>query len=87
MSAMDQLTVERDQTRSDAATQSPPHAPPGYWESDDVPAEGETVVVLASDDRGPYVLPFPVRFADDRWWNADTGEELEVYIEGWRERE
>ena len=43
--------------------------------------------MLASDDRGPYVLPFPVRFADDRWWNADTGEELEVYIEGWRERE
>ena len=40
--------------------------------------------VLATDDRGQYEIPFYVVFRDDSWWNARTGEELDVFIAGWR---
>ena len=30
------------------------------------------------------MLPFPVIFRDDTWWNASTGEELDTFIAGWR---
>lgn len=56
------------------------------WRSDDVPDEGSIVDVYSSDRRGPYPIPFPATFRDDCWFNAQTGEELEVYIEGWRPR-
>ena len=26
----------------------------------------------------------PVVFRDDRWWNAETAQELDAYIAGWR---
>jgi hypothetical protein len=35
------------------------------------------------DTRGFYILPFPVEFRDDDWWNARTGEELDCFIAGW----
>ena len=38
------------------------------------PEEGAIVYVLAKDDRGQYVIPFPVVFRDDSWWNAHTGK-------------
>jgi hypothetical protein len=41
------------------------------------PEEGAVVYVLAEDNRGRYMIPFPVVFRDDRWWNAQTGKELD----------
>lgn len=38
------------------------------------PEEGAIVYVLAEDNQGRYLIPFPVVFRDDSWWNARTGE-------------
>ncbi len=54
------------------------------WNSSEAPANNEQVEVYSSDHRGFYVIPFPVVFCNDCWLNAATGEELVVYIEGWR---
>ena len=43
--------------------------------------------MLAADDRRQYVIPFPVVFRDDSWWYAQTGEELDAFIAGWRPRD
>ena len=32
----------------------------------------------------PILVPFPVIFRDDTWWNACTGEELDTFIVAWR---
>lgn len=57
------------------------------WNSTTTPKEGAIVYVLAADDIGQYVIPFPVLFRDDSWWNAQTGEELDAFIAGWRPRD
>jgi hypothetical protein len=44
--------------------------PEKEWNSETVPEEGAIVQVLAADGRGQYVIPFPVIFRDDCWWNA-----------------
>ena len=54
------------------------------WNSTTTPEEGAIVYVLALDNIGQYVIPFPVVFRDDSWWNAHTGEELVTFIAGWR---
>jgi hypothetical protein len=54
------------------------------WNSTTPPEDGAVVCVLAVDKRGRYVIPFPVLFRDDRWWNAHTGEELDAFIAAWR---
>jgi hypothetical protein len=54
------------------------------WNSTTVPKEGAIVEVLALDNIGQYVIPFPVVFRDDSWWNAHTGQELEAFVAGWR---
>jgi hypothetical protein len=58
--------------------------PETKWNSTTVPEEGAIVHVLASDGMGEYVIPFLVLFRDDRWWNANTGEELDTFVAGWR---
>jgi hypothetical protein len=40
--------------------------------------------VLAADDQGQYEIPFKVLFRDDSWWNVQTGQELDVFVAGWR---
>ena len=57
------------------------------WNSERPPEDDAVVYVLAEDKRGEYELPFPVVFRDDRWWNAQTAQELDVYVAGWRPRE
>jgi hypothetical protein len=59
--------------------------PETEWNSTTAPEEGAIVYVLAVDDWGQYVIPFPVVFRDDNWLNARTGEELDTFIAGWRE--
>ncbi len=54
------------------------------WNSHTVPQDGETVYVLATDDKGEYEVPFPVLFKEDSWLNASTYEELEVFVAAWR---
>ncbi len=54
------------------------------WNSTTAPEEGAVVQVLAADNRGQYLIPFPVIFRDDTWWNAGTGEQLDTFIVGWR---
>lgn len=54
------------------------------WNSTTTPDEGSVVYVLAVDNRGRYLIPFPVVFRDNSWWNARTGEELDAFIVGWR---
>jgi hypothetical protein len=58
--------------------------PKREWNSTTTPEEGEIVYVLAQDNRGQYVIPFPVVFRDDSWWNFRTGEELEAFVAAWR---
>jgi hypothetical protein len=58
--------------------------PETEWNSTTTPEEGATVYVLAADNWGQYVIPFPVVFGDDSWWNARTREELDAFIAGWR---
>ena len=53
------------------------------WIDTRAPVEGQIVHVRVRDTRGFYVLPFPVEFRDDDWWNARTGEELDCFIAGW----
>jgi hypothetical protein len=54
------------------------------WNETDAPAEGQIVQVRAQNGFGFYVLPFPVEFRDDEWWNAHTGHKLDCYVAGWR---
>ena len=54
------------------------------WNSSETPPEGAVVYVIAADHKGRYEIPFPVRFEDDRWWNASTGQELDAFVAGWR---
>lgn len=54
------------------------------WNSAEAPVEGAVVYVLAADRKGRYEIPFPVRFEDERWWNAGTGQELDAFVVGWR---
>jgi hypothetical protein len=61
--------------------------PEAEWNSTTTPDEGEIVFVLAADDRRQYVIPFAVVFRDDSWWHAQTGEELDAFIAGWRPRD
>jgi hypothetical protein len=58
--------------------------PETEWNRTTAPQEGAIVHVLAMDKRGQYLIPFPVVFRDDSWWNARTGEELDTFIVGWR---
>jgi hypothetical protein len=46
------------------------------WNSTTPPEEGAIVYVLALDQIGQYLVPFPVVLRDDSWWNARIGEEL-----------
>jgi hypothetical protein len=54
------------------------------WIDTETPAEGLRVAVRAQDHRGLYVLPFPVEFRDDSWFNPQTGDELDCFVAGWR---
>ena len=58
--------------------------PETEWNSPSVPEEGAVVYVLAADDQGQYEIPFKVLFRDDSWWNVQTGQELDVFVAGWR---
>ena len=58
--------------------------PETEWNSTTVPEEGTVVYVMAADDLGQYVIPFKVLFRDDSWWNFQTGQELDVFVAGWR---
>lgn len=54
------------------------------WNSSTPPKEGDVVRVLAQDRYGEYLIPFPVAFRDNAWWNPGTGEQLTAEIVGWR---
>jgi hypothetical protein len=60
-----------------------PHIREIAWIDTRAPVEGQIVLVRVQDTRGFYILPFPVEFRDDDWWNARTGEELDCFIAGW----
>ena len=56
------------------------------YRSDAMPEDGQIVDVVAEDRRGRYALPFPVLYYNDEWHNAQSGERLECFVAGWRER-
>jgi hypothetical protein len=58
--------------------------PEPEWNSTMAPEEGAIVYVLAADNIGQYEIPFLITFRDDSWWNARTGQELDIFIVGWR---
>jgi hypothetical protein len=60
-----------------------PFIPDLVWEVG-TPTNSEPVCAFSVDRRGPYELPFPVRFSDGAWRHAATGDVLKVRIEGWR---
>jgi hypothetical protein len=65
-------------------TNAQPSIDKADWNDTDAPAEGPLVQVRAQDGHGFYVLPFAVEFRDDRWFNPETGEELDCFIAAWR---
>jgi hypothetical protein len=65
-------------------TDSQPLIGDGEWNDTEAPAEGQLVSVRARDQGGFYVIPFPVQFRNDGWFNPKTGEELDCYIAGWK---
>lgn len=48
------------------------------------PTHSEPVKAFSVDRRGPYQLPFRVRFRDGEWLHSATGDVLRCKIEGWR---
>jgi hypothetical protein len=51
---------------------------------DQNPALGRSVELLCEDHVGTYVLPFPCRFEEGAWLNAETEEPLGIAVLGWR---
>ena len=42
------------------------------WNDTDAPEQGQIVQVRSKNHRGFYIVPFPVEFRDDEWWNVRT---------------
>ena len=53
------------------------------FSTDEETASGH-LELLCEDHRGTFVLPFPCSRRGDRWCNAQTGEDLEAEVIGWR---
>jgi hypothetical protein len=53
--------------------------------TDRPPQPNLQVQALAEDHVGTYILPFPCANTNGGWWNAVTGEPVQVSIIGWRE--
>lgn len=49
-----------------------------------VPTDSEPHMAFSVDRRGPYTLPFPVRYLEGSWVNATTGDKLACDVRGWR---
>jgi hypothetical protein len=43
----------------------------------------QRVRVRAQDHRGFYIIPFPAEFKSGKWFNGETGEELDCHVAGW----
>ncbi|MGO9768430.1 MAG: hypothetical protein ACLPSW_02535 [Roseiarcus sp.] len=54
------------------------------WIDTDAPAKGQIVQVRSKNHHGFYIVPFPVEFRDDEWWNARTGQKLDCFVAAWR---
>ena len=48
------------------------------------PAPDQTVQILCEDHSGTYQLPFPCKFVDGAWHNAESGSVVEAAVVGWR---
>jgi hypothetical protein len=48
------------------------------------PPADQPLEVLCEDHVGTYLIPFPCRWADGGWTNADSGERIEATVIGWR---
>ena len=48
------------------------------------PLPDQVVELLCEDHSGTYQLPFPCRFHDGQWVNADSGSAVEARVVGWR---
>ena len=48
------------------------------------PVEGQIVQVRSKNHHGFYIVPFPVEFRDDEWWNMHTGQKLDCFVAAWR---
>jgi hypothetical protein len=52
--------------------------------TDEEPQPGSTVELLCGDHNGTYVLPFPCHLIEGAWCNAQTGENVQAEVLGWR---
>ena len=48
------------------------------------PAPDQAVQVLCEDHSGTYQLPFPCKYVDGEWRNAESGSVVEATVVGWR---
>jgi hypothetical protein len=48
------------------------------------PPSEQPLELLCEDNRGTYVLPYPCRWSDGAWFNADIGSAIEADVLGWR---
>jgi hypothetical protein len=60
-----------------------PFLPDLVWNLGPCP-DSEPVRAFSVDKRGPYCIPFKVRFRDGAWRHAATGDVLRVEVKGWR---
>jgi hypothetical protein len=71
--------------KSREMTDAQPSSDSGWIDTDvRAPAEGQIVQVRAKNHYGFYIVPFPVMFRDDEWWNARTGHKLDCFVAAWR---
>ena len=54
------------------------------WNCETLPDDNVPVLVLATDGRGEYAIPFPCQFDGEDWINSHTGEHLVCELIGWR---
>jgi hypothetical protein len=53
------------------------------WISEAPSVGRRSIRVRAQDHRGLYVIPFLAEFKSGRWFNEETGEELDCHVAGW----
>jgi hypothetical protein len=51
------------------------------------PPSEQPLELLCEDNSGTYVLPYPCRWSDGAWLNADTSSAIEATVLGWRVRQ
>lgn len=69
-----------------------PYYAPGRFVHDDSwkynrPPQGCRLDIMTEDEKGPYVIPYPVLYDGHSFINPTTHEYLEIDVKAWRKRQ